>query len=917
MISRTRTAVVLAFLCAFAFAASAQETAIPPEAAAGSVVTDETSVAAAEPEPANPEPALGPELMVEPEPGIEIVAPALPQLSDGTGAEGWYYLAKRIETEAQGSAETVTATALPDIGPEDESALLDAMYLLAFRFGERTAAKEAGREAFKRATVAGDSALAIMLAREWLDNFGADWDMRRALIDLLALSGDTAGAREALNALKTAHPVTARTNASEVAWLDISLRKASGDSSWIQSASGWLKVSTLDKWSAKILRLFPAESGTGADSVAPENMAIANMRASVYEKDYIGAKNAALAASATLFGENAPRAWISDAGKAFLYSNGAAEGAAFFARALAMPDDSSGSLPQFPDGVKTAEARWVTAFYLARLLSASGKKSDAGILYLDLTDPAPSSADADAALWYWLEIAMAQAAETSFDESMQPADDGGILSSPRRSLELAILAEASLHWKNATNFDDILDPYLRSLLTDKDWNDAVSLASLVAAKSSQATGARLEYLAGRLLETGLAPLPAEPMQNPESASVVESVRKDLAADFFRRVLDRKGAEEYYRSLASWRLGSDPPFLAAFPAADETASGATLPELSISANATPQPIPQPASILQPVSQPTSPAISQPISPTPGAPLSESAFIKAYLANDLDSLAASRAMASLGSATPSTLAALAREFSKEGLHNAALRLARDAVARGGSSADPDLYGLVYPIAWNDVVTEAAGKAGIPEALVYGIVRSESVFDPKAVSKSGAIGLTQLMPPTAAETAGKLGMSHYSLTDPTDNLRIGMSYYSTMLARFGSRPMRAMFAYNAGPSRMIRWAQESGELPDDILLETLHLSETRQYGKNIVQATLAYGKIHYGYDSSTLLGYLVEGKKFEWTKPEGTAAEATPITAETATASTGSAVATEPAPAPAAPAPAAPAVESAQPVGGRNVD
>ncbi|MEN6363521.1 MAG: transglycosylase SLT domain-containing protein, partial [Rectinema sp.] len=840
MISRTRTAVVLAFLCTFAFAASAQETAIPPEAAAGSVVTDETLVAAAEPEP-----------------GIEIVAPALPQLSDGTGAEGWYYLAKRIETEAQGSAETVTATALPDIGPEDESALLDAMYLLAFRFGERTAAKEAGREAFKRATVAGDSALAIMLAREWLDNFGADWDMRRALIDLLALSGDTADAREALNALKTAHPVTARTNASEVAWLDISLRKASGDSSWIQSASGWLKVSTLDKWSAKILRLFPAESGTGADSVAPENMAIANMRASVYEKDYIGAKNAALAASATLFGENTPRAWISDAGKAFLYSNGAAEGAAFFARALAMPDDSSGSLPQFPDGVKTAEARWVTAFYLARLLSASGKKSDAGILYLDLTDPAPSSADADAALWYWLEIAMAQAAETSFDESMQPADDGGILSSPRRSLELAILAEASLHWKNATNFDDILDPYLRSLLTDKDWNDAVSLASLVAAKSSQATGARLEYLAGRLLETGLAPLPAEPMQNPESASVVESVRKDLAADFFRRVLDRKGAEEYYRSLASWRLGSDPPFLAAFPAADKTASGATLPELSVSANATPQPIPQPASIPQPIPQPASPA--------PGAPLSESAFIKAYLANDLDSLAASRAMASLGSATPLTLAALAREFSKEGLHNAALRLARDAVARGGSSADPDLYGLVYPIAWNDVVTEAAGKAGIPEVLVYGIVRSESVFDPKAVSRSGAIGLTQLMPPTAAETAGKLGMSHYSLTDPTDNLRIGMSYYSTMLARFGSRPMRAMFAYNAGPSRMIRWAQESGELPDDILLETLHLSETRQYGKNIVQATLAYGKIHYGYDSSTLLGYLVEGKKFEWTKPE----------------------------------------------------
>jgi soluble lytic murein transglycosylase-like protein len=123
---------------------------------------------------------------------------------------------------------------------------------------------------------------------------------------------------------------------------------------------------------------------------------------------------------------------------------------------------------------------------------------------------------------------------------------------------------------------------------------------------------------------------------------------------------------------------------------------------------------------------------------------------------------------------------------------------------------------------------------------------------------------MPATAAETAVGLKMPTYSLTNPEDNLRIGMAYYGYMLARFGNKPMRAMFAYNAGPSRMRTWNEESGELPDDILLEALHLSQTRQYGKNIVQATLAYAKIHYGIDPDAMLDYLVYAKPLPPAQP-----------------------------------------------------
>ena len=212
------------------------------------------------------------------------------------------------------------------------------------------------------------------------------------------------------------------------------------------------------------------------------------------------------------------------------------------------------------------------------------------------------------------------------------------------------------------------------------------------------------------------------------------------------------------------------------------------------------------------------------------------------------------------------------------------------------------MLYPRAWPELVAPLAAKHGIPEALVYGIVRSESVFDPQAVSRSGAVGLAQLMPATAAETAKNLGMASFSLENPADNLTIGMTYYAWVFRRFGQKPMRAMFAYNAGPSRMVRWEGESGELPDDILLESLSIAEPRQYGRNIVQATLAYGKIHYGVSANAMLEFLVEGKPL----PAPPAApEAVAPAAPAAAPATATAPAAPPVPVP--DPPAAPAPES----------
>lgn len=95
-------------------------------------------------------------------------------------------------------------------------------------------------------------------------------------------------------------------------------------------------------------------------------------------------------------------------------------------------------------------------------------------------------------------------------------------------------------------------------------------------------------------------------------------------------------------------------------------------------------------------------------------------------------------------------------------------------------------------NFTLAEAAGaQAGLPPMLMTALVMAESSGDARAVSPSGAIGLTQLMPATAAD----LGINPY---DPWQNLQGGSRYLAQQLRRFKTIPL-ALAAYNAGPGNV----------------------------------------------------------------------------------------------------------------------
>ena len=138
-----------------------------------------------------------------------------------------------------------------------------------------------------------------------------------------------------------------------------------------------------------------------------------------------------------------------------------------------------------------------------------------------------------------------------------------------------------------------------------------------------------------------------------------------------------------------------------------------------------------------------------------------------------------------------------------------------------------------------------AGDPElALVYGITRQESGFDPKVRSGVGARGMMQLMPATAQQVARRLGVGYSasSLDDPDYNMRLGASYLGQVIDNFSGSYVLGTASYNAGPGRMNQWSAICGDPrgtsndPVDFI-ECIPISETRNYVMRVMEGMQVY--------------------------------------------------------------------------------
>jgi soluble lytic murein transglycosylase len=357
----------------------------------------------------------------------------------------------------------------------------------------------------------------------------------------------------------------------------------------------------------------------------------------------------------------------------------------------------------------------------------------------------------------------------------------------------ALLKTYLPRWHSAAYFSDILDYFSQYLTANRKWDAMVEIFPLIRAGADGAAIAKYAYIIGRAISQGY----------------IGSADPSTAEAYYRTVMeDGKGAL-YYRALAAFRLGEPMPPIPENPAKTSDPG---------------------RDLLHPEEMDFFLDFFQ---------FGAGNLAYRYLEQDMDRL-------SVGE-----LRQLAEAFSESRRWAESIRLISHCMEReqyGPDRRDMELY---YPRPFKDLIEGRAGEEGLPVEILYGLIRTESAFIPAIGSRAGAVGLTQLMPATAMETAGRIvrrGGPNYieegniNLHNPAVNIHLGAAYLNYLMERMDS-PLLALLAYNGGMGRVRRWRNARPDLPEDLFLETVEIEETREYGKKVLAAAAAYGYLYYG--------------------------------------------------------------------------
>ena len=143
-------------------------------------------------------------------------------------------------------------------------------------------------------------------------------------------------------------------------------------------------------------------------------------------------------------------------------------------------------------------------------------------------------------------------------------------------------------------------------------------------------------------------------------------------------------------------------------------------------------------------------------------------------------------------------------------------------------------LYPKKYETYVYKYSEELNIDPMLTFAIIKTESNFEEEIESKSGAIGLMQLMENTAKEQAKKLDMEYTKemLYNPESNLKLGLNYFNTLLDYFDQNYILAFIAYNAGLGNVQKWINEGTIKQDGTDIENIPFKETNMYVRKIIK-------------------------------------------------------------------------------------
>jgi len=182
------------------------------------------------------------------------------------------------------------------------------------------------------------------------------------------------------------------------------------------------------------------------------------------------------------------------------------------------------------------------------------------------------------------------------------------------------------------------------------------------------------------------------------------------------------------------------------------------------------------------------------------------------------------------------------------------------------------MAFPYEHLDPISKYGDIHGLDTHLILALIRQESGFIKNAVSPSKAMGLMQLIPGTAKETAKWIRLKNFripaSLFDPTTNIRMGTHYLRRMVKKYKGVVPLALAAYNVGPGNMDRWLRQRTDLKDwatwgkedvhDLWMDEVPWAETSFYAKAVLRNYLLY-KIIYNKEQALPLPPWQEAQTF----------------------------------------------------------
>jgi soluble lytic murein transglycosylase len=166
----------------------------------------------------------------------------------------------------------------------------------------------------------------------------------------------------------------------------------------------------------------------------------------------------------------------------------------------------------------------------------------------------------------------------------------------------------------------------------------------------------------------------------------------------------------------------------------------------------------------------------------------------------------------------------------------------MAAGGESLPEDVLRVIFPLDYWPLIKKYSDVYGFDPYLMTALVAQESTFTPDVRSSANAVGLMQLIPPTARRYAVKLGLRYSSqmLTQPETNVRLGMRYFKDLTDRFGGAHL-ALAGYNAGENRIVRWVAERPGFEQDEFIDDIPFPETQNYVKRILGTADDYRRLY----------------------------------------------------------------------------